>query len=90
MTDNRDGLLGRLFGRSPDADAETDPETEIQPSLPDAGGGVDEFHEVVEHAVGAGVSKFLLGSRPEGHFSFANFSLSLCNSLLALAISFGS
>ena len=55
MTDNRDGLLGRLFGRSPDADAETDPETEIQPSLPDAGGGVDEFHEVVEHAAGAGV-----------------------------------
>ena len=55
MTDNRDGLLGRLFGRGSDADAETDPETEIQPSLPDAGGGVDEFHEVVEHAAGAGV-----------------------------------
>ena len=53
MTDNRDGLLGRLFGRGSDADAETDPATEVQPSLPDAGGGVDEFHEVVEVAAGA-------------------------------------
>ena len=49
---SKDGIFGRLFGRSADVEAETSPESDLQPALPDAEDGAEELHEVVEDTAG--------------------------------------